>query len=73
MDCREIAPALSSKGVSPFQACECSAMHCTKVFALIDGVAFPGQTASNPETRFYFFCSNECYLRAMPPEACWRA
>lgn len=73
MDCRELAPALSSKGFSPFTVCECSAMHCSKTFAVIDGVAFPGHTPSDPTTRLYFFCSNDCYLRALPPEACWRA
>ena len=58
--------------LNPFQVHECSSQHCDKMFAIIDGWAFPGRDSSG-ELRLYFFHSDLCFLEALPPEACYRA
>ena len=73
MQCKELTQTFTLQNIDMFQVCECSAVHCTRHFALIDDVAFPGYTVRDETTRYYFFCSNECYLRAMPTANCWRA
>lgn len=73
MECRELVPVFRQQNIDLNQICECSALGCTNTFTLKDGVAFLGRAKAEDETRLFFFCSNACYLQAMPPEACWQA
>jgi hypothetical protein len=48
MRCSDLTSVLPKYGLQPFQVCECAALNCTKTFALIDGMAFPGRNSTGP-------------------------
>ena len=48
---------------------ECA--YCPTKFAAKDGVAYPAQNEGEPVTGY--FCSDRCYLSAIPTNIMWRA
>lgn len=67
----DIAPAMSRAGVNPLNTIRCAARACQQTFAAIDGFAF-SHRIENSDPSLYFFCSAECYLNALSPEAMGR-
>jgi hypothetical protein len=67
----EAVQYLPQRGLNPLMEVACAATHCTNHFTLAKGAAFP---ARNGEEIFMaFFCSELCYLEAIPPTRCARA
>jgi hypothetical protein len=60
---------LAARGFHENCVIECSV--CPKTFLAKDGVAFPAQ--NNGEPIMGYFCSEVCYLAAIPVEICFRA
>ena len=73
MRCSELTGLLPKYRISPAQVCECAAQTCSSKFAFIEGLAFPGCSATDGKPRLYFFCSATCYLDSIPPEGCGTA
>jgi hypothetical protein len=62
---------LPRRRLNPLLEVECASEHCTKKFTLSVGVAFPA--CFDNVVTMAFFCSEACYLAAIPPDACPRA
>jgi hypothetical protein len=62
---------LPQRGLSPHLEIECMSPHCTKKFTLSVAVAFPA--CFDDTVTMAFFCSEACYLAAIPPDACPQA
>ncbi len=63
---------LPIKGVNPLTIAECCAPNCTNKYVVAKGFAFPG-TAGGEQVSIFFFCTEACYLNAVPREMLPRA
>jgi hypothetical protein len=63
---------LPHRGLDPLAVIECQAPNCDRDVQLAQAVAFPARVADEG-LKMAFFCSEECYLGAVPACACPRA
>jgi hypothetical protein len=63
---------LLHRGLDPLAVVECQSADCDRDVELAQAVAFPA-TFGNGGLQMAFFCSEECYLAAVPACACPRA
>jgi hypothetical protein len=59
--------------LDPFTVIECQTPTCTRAVMLANTVAFPARIGESEGLKMAFFCSEECYLAAIPPCACPKA
>jgi hypothetical protein len=72
MRIHEASLYLRQRGLDPLTVVECQSVHCDRDVQLDQAVAFPG-TFGDGGLQMAFFCSEECYLAAVPACACPRA
>ncbi len=56
---------LPFRGIDSRTRTTCSASQCDNKFIVANGYAFPG-TSGGEDVHIFFFCSEECYLNAVP-------
>lgn len=64
---------LPQKGISPLARMVCCMPGCDNKFQVVDGVAFPGTSNKGESVEMFFFCSEVCFLKGIPPASCGRA
>jgi hypothetical protein len=64
---------LPQRNLDPLTVIECQAASCTRNVQLARAVAFPARVTNLDRIHIAFFCSEECYLAAIPPCACPKA
>ena len=71
MRIHEALQYLPQKNLDPLTVIECQALNCTRNVQLAKAFAFPA--AIEHQMTIAFFCSEGCYLDAVPPCACPQA
>jgi hypothetical protein len=61
---------LEQRNLDPLMTIECQAPDCTCSIRLAEAVAFPARVGGSERLQMAFFCSEECYLNAVPACAC---
>ena len=64
---------LPQRDLDPLTVVGCQAPTCTRDVMLANAVAFPARIGERERLTMAFFCSEECYLAAIPPCACPKA
>ena len=64
---------LPHRNLDPLAVIECQAMSCTCSVQLARAYAFPAQARNATKVHMAFFCSEACYLAAVPPDAMHQA